>query len=90
MKALDYIRKGWTQDVFARTADGRSTSSWDSKAVCWCARGAINAAYRDDFEGKDATYNKLRSIVGYSIPRWNDNPHTTQEEVIKTFEEAGI
>lgn len=33
----------WTQGSYARTVNGYSISSWDDRAVCWCATGAIDA-----------------------------------------------
>jgi hypothetical protein len=33
--------ENWTQEAFAKTADGDAVNSDDADAVCWCIRGAF-------------------------------------------------
>jgi hypothetical protein len=93
MKAIDYIRKGWTQGNYARNVTG-SECDYDSlEATCWCAMGAIRAAYRVNFEGITALNCLLKIISAphnYNIVDWNDSPNRTHAEVIEAFEKAGI
>jgi hypothetical protein len=94
MKAIDYIRKGWTQGQYARDKNGISVYSDDfEKAVCWCAIGALMAAYSIDgfcTREYEPALEKLRKLVGTCILFWNDNPQRTQAEVIEVFTRAGI
>jgi hypothetical protein len=91
MKAIDYIRKGWTQGKFARNAKGEGVFSFSKDAVCWCARGAINATFRENVSEKIKAWQKLKAIIGdVDIFEWNDSPERTHGEVIEVFEKAGI
>jgi hypothetical protein len=91
VKAIDYIRKGWTQNYAAKDANGKSVACFDSNAVCWCALGAIRAAYPE--HGGGEARRKLREIIGdseASISDWNDALERTHAEVIEAFEKAEI
>lgn len=90
MKAVDYIKKGWTQGAFARKADGSPTYSLDPEAVCWCAFGALNMAYPD--HGYVGVFTELKTAIGGEqlVAYWNDDPNRTQQEVIAMFEKLGL
>ena len=92
MKAIDYVRKGWTQGKFALDKNGWPELSTSPFAVCWCAVGAINAAYDHTSQNEyNEACNKLELVIGQQdITKWNDNPSRTHEEVIEAFERAGI
>lgn len=91
VKAIDYIRKGWTQNRFARDADGKGTTSWYPEAVCWCAQGAINAAYHHYEDARKAAFDAFAKVIGITaFVDWNDSPERTHVEVIEAFEKAGI
>jgi len=42
--AASRVRRGWTQGVTARDADGTACAASSPYATCWSALGAINAA----------------------------------------------
>ena len=42
--AAGKVEQGWTQTANARDGLGEPVNAHDSRAVCWCAHGAINAA----------------------------------------------
>lgn len=91
VKAIDYIRKGWTQNRFARDANGYGTTSWYSEAVCWCAQGAINAAYHPYEGAREAAFDAFAKVIGTTeFAAWNDSPERTHVEVIEAFKKAGI
>lgn len=90
MKAIDYIRKGWTQNSFARDNGGDKVSMWSNDAICWCASAAIYVAYVGTNE-VFVVRNALHAVIGDDdIVKWNDAPGRTQDEVIAAFEQAGI
>ena len=93
MKAIDFIRKGWTQDAVARTAKGWPCSETSLRAVKWCAWGAIFAAYRSPQKRYDALnrlYLVLGLPLGISVTEWNDHPKRTKGEVLAAFKKAGV
>jgi hypothetical protein len=89
MKALDYIKKGWTQGEFARDSKGDSVPSNSTAAVSWCTAGALGMAY--DVCKYMGALNKLAAVIGTrKLSVWNDDPNRTREEVIAAFEKAGV
>jgi hypothetical protein len=94
MKAIDYIRKGWTQGASARDAAGNSVYYKSTEAVCWCLSGAIFAAYPDHVECANAFEKvtlEIQKTSPFGIPlSWNDAPRRTQAEVILLLEKVGI
>jgi hypothetical protein len=91
MKAITYIRKGWTQRIFAVNSNGVEVSPHYENAVAWCARGAVEAAYLDWKEYREAM-SKLRHALGgrKNIFEWNDAPERTKKQVLAAFKKAGI
>lgn len=86
--------KGWTQDAFARDANGMGIKSHEESAVCFCTIGALNrvsgenVVRRLDTEGNKA-YEYLRdSIGGWGIAEWNDSYDRTKEDVISALRNA--
>ena len=98
MKPSEYIEKGWTQGEIARNESGYCVPASDPDAVCWCAVGAIGAAYPIDktmhpdyLEARDSIRRVLsESGVECSISEWNDDPRRTKEEVLDLFRKAGL
>ena len=86
LDAAQYIREhGWCQNTVS-TKDGRV-----------CAVGAIGAAYEAAFHDKGCGIaitamehlDRHLSISGpWSIPKWNDAPGRTAEDVVAAMEEA--
>ena len=46
-KAAQYVERGWTQYAAARTSSGESVAPYHSRAVSWCAVGAVQLAFGD-------------------------------------------
>jgi hypothetical protein len=92
-RAADLIlQKGWTQEVHARDESGDSDFVTADSAVCFCALGAISAAYGSDPSdetGVDAQFHLRKVLPAYaSIPDWNDDPVRTKDEVVAKLREA--
>lgn len=84
---------GWTQDSFARNAEGDKVSDHHPSATCFCAWGAVRRARTDVYlEEHFGTTDTLFSVLGLqpgdSVASWNDNPKRTQAEVIAAFDKA--
>lgn len=85
------IEKGWTQDAYARDADGAACSVNDDRATCFCMNGAVMRVagiYREN----DAlmVFTALGSAAGVTrySHHWNDAPGRTQAEVLALFDKA--
>ena len=76
----------WTQGVLSRDANGTPSfyAAAHTKAVCWCASGAIFSAAgeSDPLDALDA----FRSMINGSIPQFNDTH--THAEVLAAFDKA--
>ena len=82
--------KGWTQNAFARDAEGNLVPSWSGAATCYCASGALRAVAPLADQRADAR-RVLRDQFATpggdrSIPNWNDHPDQTAENVVATFD----
>ena len=88
--ARDLIAKpeNWTQDDFAKAADGSGVDSNNDKAVCWCSLGALHKVSPpvEDNQTKKLAKILLRKAMGGPIAAFND-AHT-HEEVIAAWDEA--
>jgi len=76
-RALELLRKGWTQDAYARDGEGRKVEVYNRDAKSFSARGAI---LRAEFEldvpkemlGK--TERLVYSVLGVDLQRFNNVP----------------
>ena len=96
MRPSDYLKKGWCQHAYARAESGCALPADDKGAVVWCVRGALFRAYEDD----TISLNEHRDLVHalrepmrkrkefFMLSEWNDDPRTTQEQVIERMLEA--
>ena len=95
MKELLSSESKWTQQHYATDKRGRSCSSFDPEAVCYCLLGALNKCYVNDAEYDDAkrllqkTIEKKYGLI-FSIAKWNDNPERKFKEVKEILEEANL
>lgn len=80
----------WIKGDFARNASGWAGWGDDEDVVCYCARGAIQAALADHGSAIEyAPLGYLKRAAGHSvIPTWNDAPERTQAEVVAKLREA--
>ena len=86
-EARKLIERGWTQRRYAVDEDGKSVEECSSKAVAFCATGALNRAFGGD-EGWWEARDLLSETVGQYITCWNDSHIRTQAEVIEAFRKA--
>lgn len=80
--------ENWTQDDFAKTADGSGTYSCSDEAVCWCSLGALIKVSPPDENNQTKKPAKLalRKAMGGAIAIFND-AHT-HAEVIAAWDKA--
>ena len=90
----------WTQGHWARDANGYGVGTRDSRAVCWCLRGAIDKRLQgSDQPTFDAIYRAFDKAIGCAweegrtdnhvhFVAWNDRPGRTVREVIELCEKV--
>ena len=89
IQARALILKGWTQEAFARDADGEPVSAKDPDACSWCVVGAVVAAYPDWDNLSKGLWDFLGRFVDEPCPdEFNDLPETTQTDVLALFDRA--
>lgn len=88
MKASELVRKGWCQGTAAVDKDDRPISCDDDKAVKFCALGAIHAVWLDSEMGRKLFKALVKLIGTECVADWNDLKTQTQEEVVRTLEQA--
>lgn len=87
-RAAERVRRGWTQKVHARTADGKQRM-WDAPdAVSWCAYGAIRAEAIGEITANEARLALARRVNPDmdAVAPWNDRPERTAEDVAATMD----
>jgi len=78
----------WTQDTWARSANG-SVAKWGDKQACkFCMMGAIFRVYGPRYE--PAMWRRLHDSLGGSVSQFNDAPERTHAEVLEAVRRAGI
>lgn len=84
----------WTQDWYAKDANGEECSSRDPIAVCWCLRGAIERRV-GDWGDETQTFRAFDAALGHEpeenhlyLVEWNDEPGRTVAEVIALCEKV--
>jgi hypothetical protein len=77
----------WTKGKYARDKDGESVTPNSRSAVCWCAIGAVHAAYPSDAE---RTLIRLSWFVPTKggISTYNDYPETTHADILALYDRA--
>jgi hypothetical protein len=83
----------WTQHVYAKTKTGDVVPPECASACCWCLMGALRLACDqvdadDDEEVFIETCSALERSAASAIPRWNDAPERTFEDVVKLLTEV--
>lgn len=94
-KARALIEKGWTQEAWARAADGANVPFSSRSAVCFCAAGALNRALQvggHEWGLAEQSWQVLEDAIGVSsssdVVKFNDAPERTQAEVLAAFDKA--
>ena len=89
IEARAYVEKGWTQGAWARNRKGTPVNEDSTRAVCWCALGALWKADGIGSYGLNALVKASGGEVHpTTISGWNDNPDRTQAEVLALFDKA--
>ena len=82
----------WTQDVYAKDAEGQVTKTLSPDAACWCSLGALDkVAHEENTYSTHLTAAGYLDVVadecGYSgIPDFNDN--SSHEAVMRAWDKA--
>ena len=94
-RALIAKPEAWCKGVSARSLDGGSVATLSTKAVAWCAIGAlIRAAIGGPCEAPyRATYPSMacrmaEQALGSGFMRMNDASRTTHADVLRMFDTA--
>jgi len=91
-KARGFIALGWTQQEFARKANGKPVLALDPKATCWCIQGALQAALNKTGNYSERFYEcsilLANAADNHALIWWNDAPYRTQAEVLAVFDQA--
>ena len=91
-RTINRIKRGWTKDVPARTSSGVPCLPRCTKAVKWCAVGAVSASCVD-FDTASLIRRTADKIVSSrsrvcSLVDFNDHVATKRSDVISIFEQA--
>lgn len=89
IKALGYIRKGWTQGYYAKSKSKKLVDANSRAAACWCMIGALDKAAQDGYETKQEAINfLLKATKADFLVDFNDKPGRKKSEVIAAFKKA--
>src|SRR5690242_5528467 len=95
-RAANILAKGWTQGYYAKSESGHCIESNDSRAVRFCAVGALQRASLELGVGQDAVddiakelrnFGRVNNGVG-GLVSWNDAKGRKKSEVIRLFRDA--
>jgi TolB-like protein len=86
-EARKLLEKGWTQNAYARNANGVAVDEENPNACSFCVRGALNRAH-----ASLETHLLVGRVVkertgGLWVHLWNDAPGRTREEVLAMIDE---
>lgn len=92
--ARQLIASGWTQGAYARDESGKEISDYfRERPAYYCVTGAILVADKSG-DSMVAAFAFLHASlppsneVCYSLPSYNDNPNTTQADVVALYDRA--
>ena len=75
---------GWTQGALARDVDGWPIHEDQSRAVCFCATGAISRTRINEW---DIT---VLPFLPQPLTKWNDAPGRTKAEVLAALRDGAV
>lgn len=88
-RARQLIKKGWTQNAYARDRYGNMVDEDSPGAVRWCAAGALHRVTRENIVMWRKAKVLLNRESGYGgIISLNDDTGTTKEMVVSVFDRA--
>ena len=93
------LKKGWTQNAFARDKSGDKVPSRSGLGVCWCITGAVrravdagmdvSAIHRMIYQSiKNTGFESSYSCQENIITEFNDAEGRTQEEVLAVIDDT--
>lgn len=90
LRAAALVRKGWTQEAFARDSAGNQVPPDNENACKWCAVGAIEAANMNPGNVEKALklFRSHLPAEHNSAVEFNDAPERTAEQVADLMEKA--
>jgi len=77
----------WTQELYAKDAEGVACRGNNPKATCFCSLGAlqaVNNSYGDT--ASQPAINVLKTFMGGDVPEFNDS--ATHPQVMEAFDKA--
>lgn len=89
VKELLDSEEKWTQGHLSIDRFGNFTLPTDENAVRWCLVGAIQHCYHDSHT-RTTICDKLLTLTGYSLTRFNDLHGRTFAEIRELIEKADI
>lgn len=89
-RARGIVARAWTKGYYAYNSGGRTCMAMAEDAVRWCAAGALDRAGGTYPTGLDAVEYLVKAMpAGFTdIPDYNDQPTTTQADVVAWFDRA--
>ncbi len=95
MKAWQAIEKeeNWLRGNLAQDQEGNAIEPESTKAIRFCALGALHHCYGPNEYGK--VYDKVITLLGKTrvdnfISSWNNDPATRHEDVVSLLKELDI
>jgi hypothetical protein len=80
----------WCQGAIARDAAGKSSETWNPRAVAWCVLGAVRKVYPQGLAEFQRLAKTLAARGFDSVSEWNDAPERTHAEVLALLEEVQL
>lgn len=94
-RALIENKENWTTYAEARDKDGQQVNALSSKAVKWCAVGALEYVDGRFSRRANALLNQVANEIGrdnnafvFNIIYLNDNKNFTHQHVMEAFDKA--
>lgn len=91
-ETLVLVTDGWCQGDWAHDAYGVDVPVDSNKACCFCLEGVVVRAsggnYPDSLSAEPMARLKEAIATEVCIPKWNDVPKRTKEEVIAAIKTA--
>lgn len=91
-KMRDLLAKGWTQETFARDAEGNEVSPYSPAAASFCLYGAYNRVAEENslFHGMPPSLLQVieRQCHHKNLDVFNDVPGRTQAEILALIDRA--
>ena len=88
-KAIEFLKKGWCRNEYAKRKDGISTTIDRKDAAQWCMIGAIRATGYDEYHVLDTVTDALpKSCKTTSVVCYNDEIAKTKRGPILVFRRA--